>query len=75
MSDDKDLGFGAALREMYPAGRIKFVCRTCGSDDVLADAFASWNADAQRWEVANVMDKGSFCNACEDERRIEQVPA
>jgi len=53
--------------------RIRVVCGQCGSDDVLADAYAEWDVGAQAWVVANVFDKGSFCNQCEGESRLREV--
>jgi hypothetical protein len=54
--------------------RVKMVCAECGSDDVLADAYAEWDKENQCWTVQNVMDKGHHCNACDGECRIEEVP-
>ena len=54
--------------------RISMVCATCGSEDVLADAFAEWDAENQCWSVQCVMDKGHYCNACDAECRIETQP-
>ena len=54
--------------------RITMVCATCGSEDVLADAFAEWDALNQCWSVQCVMDKGHYCNACDAECRIEERP-
>lgn len=51
------------------------VCRYCGSDDVLADAFARWNVDGQQWEIGDVYDKGAFCHKCDGETRVEFKPA
>jgi hypothetical protein len=50
------------------------VCRECGSEDVLADAFAEWNVEKQEWEINNIFDKGAYCNSCDEESRIEEVP-
>jgi hypothetical protein len=50
--------------------RVKMVCEICGSDDVLADAYAEWNVETQEWELQNTFDKGSWCNACDGECRI-----
>ncbi len=52
--------------------RIKMVCKECGSDDVLCDAYAVWDVDTQQWEVANTFDKGAYCNECDGETRLEQ---
>ena len=53
---------------------IAMACATCGSTEVLADAYAEWDVEAQEWEVQSVMDKGHHCNACDDECRIEELP-
>lgn len=52
--------------------KIKMVCYRCGSDDVIADAYATWNVKEQRWELESTYDKGSYCNSCNDETRIEE---
>jgi hypothetical protein len=49
----------------------KFICAACGSDDVLADAYASWDRDAQQWIVESLHDKGAYCAACDGETRLE----
>jgi hypothetical protein len=54
------------------AERYRQVCATCGSEDVLADAFAEWDVENQCWSVQSVMDKGHYCNACGGECRIEE---
>ena len=33
------------------------VCRTCGSNDVLADAYAEWDRENACWTVLNIYDK------------------
>lgn len=48
-------------------------CRTCGSQSVLADAFAEWNYEEQRWELQNTFEKGAFCEDCDGETRIDCV--
>jgi hypothetical protein len=40
----------------------KPVCPECGSDNVLLDAWASWNHDKQAFEVAATFENGT----CED---------
>jgi len=54
---------------------VRKVCSLCGSEDVLADAYAFWNAETQQWEVSNVFDKGAYCNNCDGECRIEEAEA
>ena len=53
--------------------RIKIVCRECGSEDVLSDAYAAWNRRAQRWELVDTFDKGAHCNACDGETRLDEI--
>lgn len=50
------------------------VCRHCGSEDVLADAYAEWDVEEQKWVISNIFDKGAYCNSCDGESRIEEVP-
>lgn len=52
--------------------RFKMICAKCGSDDVRADAYASWNVEAQAWELSSTHDKGSVCNACDGECSIDE---
>ena len=53
---------------------IKMICATCGGDDVRADAYAAWNVDTQEWELITTFDKGSVCEDCGGECRIEEIP-
>lgn len=53
--------------------RVKYVCSECGSDDVLADAYAEWDEEHQRWELTDTFDKGAHCNACDGETRLEEI--
>jgi len=57
-----------------PKQKMKMVCSTCGSDDVLADAYAEWDVGKQEWTVQNVFDKGHVCNVCDAECSIDEVP-
>lgn len=40
------------------------VCKTCGSERVVRDAWACWNPDSGLWELENVFDDAR-CHACE----------
>lgn len=55
----------------YEAKRVQKVCRTCGSDAVRLDAFASWDEDAQAWVLDTIYDH-EWCNTCEGETTIEE---
>jgi hypothetical protein len=52
---------------------IKYVCDECGSEDVLFDAYATWNFKKQQMEIMETYDKGHYCNNCDRERAIKQV--
>ncbi len=51
-------------------GAVRMVCKTCGSEDVLCDAYAAWNYEKQEWELSSCFDKGAYCNDCDGETRI-----
>ena len=51
--------------------KVRMVCSECGSENVVVDAYASWNFDTQEWEVASTHDKGSYCEDCDDEVYID----
>jgi hypothetical protein len=55
--------------------KLRMICGSCGGDNVLCDAFANWNVETQAWELHSTYDKGSHCEDCEGECRIEEVPA
>ena len=48
---------------------IRMICRNCGSEDVLADAWTVWSTAEQRWEIGEVFEFG-HCNRCNGEARI-----
>lgn len=48
-----------------PARRVRVVCRACGSENVARDAWAEWDAEAQRWELASVF-AAAVCHDCGD---------
>jgi len=53
--------------------KLRMVCGKCGSEAVLADAFAEWDYDKQEWVINNVFDKGAYCNQCDEATRIEEI--
>jgi hypothetical protein len=52
--------------------KVRMCCTHCGSEDVVADANAIWNFARQKWEVADIFDKGHHCRDCDGEARIEE---
>ena len=53
--------------------KYTYVCTTCGSDQVLLDAWARWTTDTQEWELSSTFDS-AYCEKCGGECRIEQQP-
>ena len=51
---------------------VKPVCTECGSDDVLADAWAEWDAAAQEWVLRQTFDD-YVCEVCGGECSVEWV--
>jgi len=49
--------------------RLIMVCETCGSEDVRLDAWAAWDTENQRWELAQTFDY-AHCENCEGECTI-----
>lgn len=46
------------------------VCDHCGSEDVQADAYATWSRNTGTWEITNVMDSGAVCEKCESPTKL-----
>ena len=45
-------------------------CTTCGSDQVMCDAYAYWDYAKQSWELHSTYDGNYFCSECEGETSI-----
>ena len=46
---------------------FKFVCQTCGSEDLSFEAWVKWDKDKQRMVIRSVVDEGDdYCETCED---------
>lgn len=52
---------------------IRIVCGTCGSTEVVRDAWAAWDEDTQQWVLENVFDE-AYCHECEDTRQLAEQP-
>ena len=61
-ADGADLAAPSALE--YPA------CRSCGSENVVCDAWAKWNRTAQEWELDQTFDD-TFCRDCDENQKVE----
>ena len=48
------------------------ICQRCGSPEIRADAWASWNPELEMWELAEFFDM-RFCQRCESETSCIEV--
>jgi hypothetical protein len=53
--------------------KLRKCCGTCGGENVKFDAWAIWDAEAQRWEVATTFDY-AVCDDCDGETRVVDQP-
>jgi hypothetical protein len=53
--------------------KIVMVCGTCGTQNVLVDAWAEWNPKEQKWELAEVCQT-VYCQECDGESSISELP-
>ena len=53
--------------------KITKVCKDCGGDQVLVDAYAEWDIDAQQWELSHTYGY-SYCKDCDGETTIVDCP-
>ncbi|MFD1104029.1 DUF5983 family protein, partial [Sphingobium olei] len=51
------------------AGRTTVRCGSCGSADVMRDAWACWDDDTQDWVLGSVFD-AAFCETCENDTTL-----
>lgn len=51
--------------------KLNMVCSVCGSKDVVRDAWAEWDFEAQEWVLQNVFDN-AYCETCEGECSIKE---
>lgn len=52
--------------------KVRMVCASCGGEEVVADAYAVWIEDDQKWSVTQTFEKGGYCADCDGETRIEE---
>ena len=61
-----------ALAESAP--RVRMICSHCKGSNVMRDAWARWDEDAQCWSLGDVYDH-AHCEDCDGDTRIEEGPA
>lgn len=52
--------------------RTHVICATCGSENVRADAYASWDADTGEWILHSIYDE-KICEVCETSTSLLEV--
>lgn len=52
--------------------KIQIICSTCGSTNVMRDAWATWDVAAQEWTLGSVFDQG-YCDECDGEQSLDEV--
>lgn len=63
MTDDTNAGSSGAQPTLKP------VCAHCGSDRIVRDAAARWDAVLGEWQLAELQDC-YFCDACNGEGHV-----
>ena len=51
--------------------KVRLVCSRCKSDEVVKDAFASWDVEQQTWVLRSYYD-ATYCNTCEESCNLEE---
>jgi Fe-S cluster biosynthesis and repair protein YggX len=49
-----------------------FICKNCGSDNVVRDAWAAWSPHENAWVIESVFDH-AHCNDCDRETLLKEV--
>jgi hypothetical protein len=52
---------------------ITYLCSTCGSEDIVVDSWAAWDAPNQRWRVSEVFESTAYCRTCDGECTLREV--
>lgn len=51
---------------------IDIVCSTCGSNEVVLDAYAQWCVESQDWELCSTYDE-AYCTMCDARTHLKEV--
>ena len=51
---------------------MKVVCKSCGSSNVMRDAWAVWDEENQCWELGSIFDD-AFCGDCDGETQLIEL--
>ena len=50
--------------------KLRMICGTCGSEDVVKDAWAEWDEEAQQWVLRETFD-AAYCHDCDASTEVE----
>ena len=65
-------GFPDDVPAQPPRQRHRMICERCGGEDVMVDAWATWDVDEQRDVLVDTFDH-SFCRSCDGETCLQAV--
>ena len=51
---------------------ITIICKQCGSDNVMRDAWAMWGINSQQWVLGLTFD-AAFCEDCDGDTTLVEV--
>ena len=63
-----------ARRALASGPPVRPVCNACGGTSVRVDALASWDVDAQRWELHSAREAVAVCADCDLECSYTMKP-
>ena len=63
-----------ARRALASGPPVRPVCNACGGTSVRVDAWASWDVDAQRWELHSTCEAAAICADCDLECSYTMKP-
>ncbi|SCA58128.1 hypothetical protein MTBPR1_80182 [Candidatus Terasakiella magnetica] len=46
------------------SNKIKIVCTSCGNNEILVDAYATWSIELQKYELSSTFEK-AHCEKCD----------
>lgn len=62
-----------SVRNRPPKGACELTCPQCGGDNVVKDAFASWDVNAQEFVLHSTYDE-SYCQDCDESVSPSESP-
>jgi len=49
------------------------VCSHCGSDEIKFDAWAEWNPESQKFELAQAFQYKAHCDECDGQTSVDWI--